>query len=339
MKKNKLKILIFSLTVLIFGASSWNQTSAQIGSDDFSHKTPSHKKIDCSSCHKSPTANWSSVRGFPDIADYPDHASCVQCHRNDFFRGNRPTICSVCHVAVGPRGKERFEFPVQNRSQEFETIFPHDVHQNIIAANEKRNDIAVAHFVNASFRKVDDEKPQFNNCAICHPTATVLPDFATFKPIKTESLSIPSTETFIPKAEFFKGLPNNHASCFNCHYQGQKPVRTDCASCHRITAPYIESKIIQRFSLKFDHSSANHVNKDCTSCHVRITQTSDLRNLLNADVPLMTCSTSSCHGDELSDEIGKRQKSITDKQQVFQCIYCHTNDIGSYKIPLSHTEQ
>ncbi len=339
MTKNRFKILSFAIAAFLIAASFWFETSAQKGSDDFSHKTASHKKIACNSCHQTPTANWSSARGFPDIADYPGHASCVQCHRNEFFRGNRPTICAVCHTAVGPRGKERFEFPVKSRSQEFETIFPHDVHQNIIASNEKKYDVAVAHFVNASFAKPDDEKPQFNNCAICHPTATVVPEFITFKPLKTESLTPPAAEVFTPKAEFFKDMPDNHAACYNCHYQGQKPVRTDCANCHRLTTPYFELNVVQRFSLKFDHSSENHANKDCTTCHVRITQTSDLRNLLNADVPLMTCNSSSCHGKELTGEIGKREKSLADNAQVFQCNYCHTSAIGSFKIPASHLEQ
>lgn len=341
MTKNRVKILFLVLAIFAFAASFWNKTSAQKGRDTFLHGSASHKKINCSSCHKNPTSNWSSARGYPDVADYPDHDSCINCHRSDFFRGNRPAICSICHTNVSPRGEARFPFPVKNRSQEFETIFPHDVHQNIIASNEKKSDVAVAHFVKANFRTMvdDDKKTQFNNCAICHPTATVLPQFTTFKPNKTESLVEPSADNFTAKPEFFKDMPDNHASCFNCHYQAQKPVRTDCAGCHRLTSPYFESKTVRRYSLKFDHASENHANKDCTTCHIRITQTSDLRSLLNADVPLLTCSTSSCHGDELSDEIGKREKSIADKEKIFQCNYCHTSAIGSFKIPASHLEQ
>lgn len=347
MKKTRIKILFVALVALVCAASFWNTVSAQKGSDSFSHKTSSHRKIACNSCHKNPTSNWSSARGYPDIADYPGHASCINCHRNDFFRGNRPTICTICHVTAGPRSAARFPFPVRSRTQEFETIFPHDVHQDIIASNEnnyiekKFENVAVAHFVKASFRVIDDdkEKPQFNNCAICHQTSETLPKYITYQPKDLESLAKPETENFSPKAGFFKDMPNNHASCFNCHYQGQEPIRTDCASCHRLAAPYFESSVVRRYSLKFDHLSDNHANKDCTVCHVRITQTSDLRSLINADVPLLTCSTSSCHGDELSDEIGKRQKSIEDKQTVFQCNYCHTSAIGSYKIPASHLEQ
>ncbi len=342
MTKNRIRLFLIALTAFAFAASFLERTSAQKGRDSFSHSTAAHKKIDCASCHKNPTANWTSARGFPDVADYPDHDSCIGCHRNDFFRGNRPAICAICHVNVSPRGKARFAFPVKSRSQEFSTVFPHDVHQDIIASNEKKYEqVAVAHFVKAGFKFIDDEdkKPQFNNCAICHQTPDDLPKYTTLKPLRTESLTNPAAENFIARAEFFKNNPDNHASCFNCHYQGQKPTRTDCAGCHRLTAPYFESGIVRRFSLKFNHASENHANKDCTVCHIRITQTSDLRMLTNADVPLLTCSSSSCHGDELRDEIGKREKSISDKQTIFHCNYCHTSEIGSFKIPASHLDQ
>ena len=342
MTKNRIRIFFVVLAAFAFAASFWNAVSAQKGRDNFSHSTASHKKINCNSCHKNPTANWTSARGFPDVADYPGHASCIGCHRSDFFRGNRPAICAICHVNVSPRGKARFAFPVKSRSQEFTTVFPHDVHQDIIASNEKKfESVAVAHFVRASFKFIDDDekKAQFNNCTICHQTPTDLPKYATLKPLRTESLTNPSAENFMATAEFFKNMPDNHASCFNCHYQGQKPTRTDCAGCHSLSSPYFESSVVQRFSLKFNHASANHANKDCTVCHIRITQTSDLKMLTNADVPLLTCSSSSCHSTQIIEEIGKREKSIADKSTIFQCNYCHTPEIGSFKIPVSHQEQ
>lgn len=344
MKKLRIKILFIALIALICAASFWNTTSAQRSRDSFSHKTTSHRKIACNSCHKNPTSNWTSARGYPDVADYPGHSSCVNCHRNDFFRGNRPAICTICHVSAGPRGKARFPFPVKRRSQEFTTIFPHDVHQDIIASNEnnrnKHNEVAVAHFVRANFRMIDDddEKSNFNNCAICHQTPDKLPKYTTIKLPRAESLAAPETENFTARAEFFKNMPDNHSSCFNCHYQGQKPIRTDCAGCHQLTSPYFESSVVRRYSLKFDHQIERHAKKDCTSCHVRITQTANLRDLTDADVPILTCSTSSCHGDEISGEIGKREKSIAEKQKIFQCNYCHTSAIGSYKTPPSHVE-
>ena len=77
-----------------------------------------------------------SARAFPDVADYPGHSSCVRCHRSDFFQGNNPAICTICHTASSPRNGTRFPFPVRSRSSEFTTIFPHDAHQDIIARNE-----------------------------------------------------------------------------------------------------------------------------------------------------------------------------------------------------------
>ena len=322
MTKTRVKFILVLFFALLFSATGfWNTTSAEKNAeesaskvetnskvtvsksnrDSFSHRTRSHRKIKCASCHKSPTSNWTRARGYPDVADYPDHDSCINCHRNDFFRGNRPTICAICHVNPSPRGRARFPFPVQKRSQEFETIFPHDVHQDIIASNEnkfdeKNSNVAVAHFVKANFsktnfKKIAADESKFNNCAICHQTPKNLPAYKTYVPKSVESLTKPAAETFKPTAEYFMNMPDNHASCFNCHYQGQKPIRSDCAGCHRLTTPYFESRVIRRYSLKFDHTIKNHA-KDCTVCHIRITQTADLRELFDADVPLLTCSTS-----------------------------------------------
>lgn len=341
MTKHRIKILFIVLVALVFAAFFLSSTSAQKRRDEFLHSTAAHKKIDCASCHKAPTANWASARAFPDVADYPGHASCVQCHRSDFFRSNRPAICSICHTNVSPRGEARFAFPVRSRSREFSTVFPHNVHQDIIAAapkslREERLGVAVAHFVKASFKFADDPpKPQYNNCTICHKTAAVLPQFAVRALTKERSLAPPAAEDFTPGAGFFKDAPAGHATCFSCHYQNQKPVRTDCASCHQLAPPYFASNTVRRYSLKFDHQSTEHV-KDCTTCHVRITQISDLKMLNDADVPLLTCTNSSCHAVKLKEEVDKREESLAAKQTVFQCNYCHTTAIGSYDIPVSH---
>lgn len=305
--------------------------------DSFSHASASHKKIDCANCHKAPTSNWVAARGYPDVADFPGHASCINCHRADFFRGNKPAICAGCHTNPGPRGAARFPFPVRTRSREFTTIFPHDVHQDLIASRGRPGEVAVAHFVNASFAVIDDPKPpEFNNCAICHRTAETLPKFGP-RPLHGERpLGEAVAETFAPGVGFFKDSPNSHASCFTCHYQNQKPDRTDCAGCHAPATAYFETNTVTRYSLKFDHLSKNHANKDCTTCHVRITQNADLKTMKDADVPILTCSTSSCHGSVIREEIGKRESSLAEKKPAFQCVYCHSPDIGRFPVPPSH---
>src|ERR1700716_1456962 len=59
----------------------------------FSHATRQHQG-DCKTCHQVPTSNWPKARGFPDIADFPGHAACVSCHRQQFFKGATPAICA-----------------------------------------------------------------------------------------------------------------------------------------------------------------------------------------------------------------------------------------------------
>lgn len=335
--RGRVRIILVVAVAMLFGASFLNVSTAQRRKGSFSHASASHIKINCSSCHKNPTANWVAARGFPDVADYPGHASCVGCHRSDFFAGNRPAICAGCHTNPGPRGAARFPFPVRTRSQEFATIFPHDVHQDLIASNDPRKDVAVAHFVNVSFHTADDPKAQvFNNCAVCHETASTLPKFGTRGLPPLKPLAEAATDGFGPAAAFFKTSPNSHASCFTCHYQNQKPDRTNCAGCHTLTAPYFESDEIARYSLKFNHLSTNHANKDCTTCHVRITQNSDLKTMTTADVPIQTCSTSSCHGPAITGEITKREAALAERQPTFQCIYCHTPEIGRFPVPPSH---
>src|SRR5436190_2115346 len=84
----------------------------------FSHATHvTQEKLLCDSCHKFPTKNWKDARkgdaAFPDVAEFPEHAACLNCHRPQFFARERPApvICSNCHVNVTPRDTARFLFP------------------------------------------------------------------------------------------------------------------------------------------------------------------------------------------------------------------------------------
>src|SRR5215813_6425163 len=79
----------------------------------FSHATTKHQAA-CNTCHKMPTETWKKVSTYPDTADYPGHEACVSCHRAQFFKGGKPTICSGCHVKTSPRDEARFEFRNQS---------------------------------------------------------------------------------------------------------------------------------------------------------------------------------------------------------------------------------
>src|SRR5438105_11682256 len=161
------------------------QTQAPRGSaakySAFLHSSDKHKSLACNACHKIPTA-WNAKRDFPDVADFPDHDTCVRCHRQQFFTrqafsGTGPTICTVCHVHSAPREEGRFAFGKPNNSSQptrsreewqFTIEFPHDKHQNVIASmgpidpSRQRNApdwhppyarAAVPYFVRTAFRQ------------------------------------------------------------------------------------------------------------------------------------------------------------------------------------------
>lgn len=323
----------------VFVANFLPRSAAQ-QRDRFSHASAAHKKLDCASCHKVPTLNWVAARGFPDVAQFPGHAACASCHRRDFFSGNRPTFCAGCHTSAGPRSAPFFPFPVRSRSHEFATIFPHNVHQDIIASvRQHREAVGVAHFTNVSLRKPTDDPPRFNNCAICHETATALPKFASRVPVGQTALAEAAGDNLAPSAQFFKTMPAGHASCFECHYQGLQPAAANCAGCHRLTQSYFTSAVVKRYSLKFDHSEKNDKGdlvhtKDCMTCHVRISGNGDLRTMKDADVPIMACT--SCHDKDLTKELNSRADTIDKKLPAFQCSYCHTQSVGVFTVPPSH---
>lgn len=340
--KNLLRFAFIAIAAAVFVGSLMHVTSAQKSRDRFSHNTAAHKKKSCNSCHSNPTSNWVTARGYPDVADFPQHVACFACHTKDIYSGNQPAFCGSCHTVVGPRGKARFPFPVRTRTTEFSTIYPHNVHQDIIAAVDKRLDVSVAHFVFASFVPADD-KPTFNNCSICHATRKELPKFAarSLDP-KLQPLGDAAPETFAPKADYFKDSPSGHASCFNCHFQGLQPSGIDCAKCHKLEPPSNPTALVSRYSLKFSHEDLNDRgetvhNRDCMTCHVRISQNADLKTMKDADVPFMACA--SCHADNFTKENNSRADSIAKKQPAFQCTYCHTTAIGRFPMPPSHKTQ
>src|SRR5690348_7703880 len=189
---------------------------------DFTHATHVTKqKLACDSCHKSPTKNWKEVRkgdaAFPDVAEFPEHASCLNCHRQQFFARERPVpkICSNCHVKATPVETSRYAFPslgeaflstakAVNFVSEFRVFFPHDNHAD-------------------------------SECTDCHqtyqPQGKSDDEFVT-KPPKNIG------DAFWLKKGTFKTRPLTHASCFTCHNQESElaPLPRNCEACHKWSA-------------------------------------------------------------------------------------------------------
>lgn len=322
-----LSLVFFSLTLLLaFAVSLSGQTRRQptqrkaaIDYSRFSHATEKHRR-ECNSCHKVPTSNWQRASGFPDIADYPGHEACVSCHRSQFFRGSKPIICTNCHTRVSPSADERLAFRKPNIPSQFTIEFPHDRHQDVIARLMRR--LATPQFVRVAFQR--PETKTYNNCAICHQPQTVFP---------TSGL----VDEYVPDALTFKTAPTDHASCFNCHWAAQKPVRDNCAGCHKLqTTPTSLVSVPVRLSMKFKHDGGgakkNHV-AECTTCHINITKSATLRGL-KPDVPITSCS--ECHNkDGLRLDVAGELAKI-DKNHNFVCSYCHTSDVGRRDPPASH---
>ena len=249
--------------------SSSQQQRPRADYSKFSHVTAQHRKA-CDSCHTNPTENWAAAReagsAFPDITDYPEHASCINCHRRQFFSGARPAICTVCHPQVSPRAGARFPFEnpaeafsksdnAKTRRAEFSLNFPHGRHQDVMARavtpSETPRVVVGSHdsavFVRASFAPPAAEERRVDSCTTCHKTyqpAGDPPEEYLTKPpgeLKSNALGL---EAFWLKRGMLKTSPRGHDSCFRCHWQdgGEQPFSSDCAGCHKLLQPGVGSK-------------------------------------------------------------------------------------------------
>jgi len=322
----------------------------------FLHSSEKHKSLACNACHQIPTA-WTAKRNFPDVADFPDHDACVRCHRQQFFTrqafaGNGPSICTVCHLRAGPREDARFAFGKPNSAnqaakpkdeRQFTIEFPHDKHQTVIArwrSLHSSDGTAYApaearatapsssvRLVRTSFFSGADQKPDYNNCTICHQpnNALLIPPLA------------PTVETSAQSNRFFKTMPRSHDACFACHWKNQKPASDDCGGCHQPANSFVAELSPKRSSAKFSHEggAGEHV-MECTACHINITRAATLRGL-TPDVPITICAT--CHKDNKKTTYPKI-KTIEDELAQFkktsECAYCHTPEVGKKKPPASH---
>lgn len=336
-----LLVIAFALSVGAVDAQRRTR-AASIDYTNFSHSTHVGKqKLACDSCHKFPTKNWKEVRkgdaAFPDIAEFPEHASCLNCHRPQFFARERPAprICSNCHVKGTPIDTSRYAFPSLGEAflstakaakftSEFRVFFPHDKHADA--------DCADCHQTNQPQGKSDDE-------------------FVT-KPPKNIG------DAFWLKKGTFKTRPLTHATCFTCHNQESEiaPLPQNCDSCHKPRGPEkravdFDEKLAGTIGVT-DWSMLNawrnrisagafrhevHPDLKCAQCHnvAAMNTTSDP----TLKVPVKSCGgADGCHvtatlddGGVLNYELDQRNKNAT-----FVCTKCHIA-FGGRPVPASHT--
>ncbi len=327
----------------------------------FDHSTKQHR-ADCATCHKFPSKNWNNVRtgdaAFPDITEYPAHNSCVKCHAQQFFRGARPMICSICHTIATPRGAPRHPFPNpreifdksakgKTASSDFVIRFPHDTHVEIVSSIRSNTSI----FVNANFVRRERRQAAEQSCAVCHqtmaPQGTSDDEYLTKPPDKLG-------DGFWLKKGTFKSIPTSHATCFTCHSadSGMEPAPSNCAACHQLkpTQPPAdmplnawamtgENKMMIDLWRRRDstgvyrHEFFAHADLSCSTCHnVSTMNTADPATYR---VPIASCAT--CHATATSDD-GRALNYEVDMRKAdtaFQCIKCHIV-FGKSPIPESH---
>ena len=318
---------------------------------EFSHNIAQHRQA-CDTCHKFPTANWKQVRkgneAFPDVTEYPEHSSCLSCHRQQFFKGAQPAICSICHQQVTPQGGARHPFP--NPAETFERStkgemavsdfgihFPHDKHVEIVGKNAQES------------------------CAECHQTYQ--PQSDSDEEFVTKPPKDLAEAAFWLKKGAFKTSPSSHAACFTCHSEdsGLKPAPTDCATCHRLLPP---DQIIQltearddfdpklaaqmgikdkttlekwsrRDAAKFRHEWIPHAGLGCAACH-NVNQI-DTMDEKTKRVPVQSCGGegTGCHIEATTEGILNLEIEKKRAGAGFQCSKCHVNN-GRLSLPATH---
>jgi hypothetical protein len=341
----------------------------------FSHQT--HvvaQKLVCSSCHKVPAKNWKEVRkgdaAFPDVSDFPEHASCLNCHRPQFFARERPApvICANCHVNNSPRDTSRFVFPslgdvtdpkLKRRElvSEFTVGFPHDKHIDVVGLNFPDSRRDRGWFVSVSLQEKKKDGPP-KSCPVCHetyqPQGNSSEEYVT-RPPKNIG------DAFWLKKGTFKTAPNSHTVCFTCHSadSGIAPVPTDCNACHKlslpvqlkvdfdprlaatmgITDPTMLGKWIRRVSAgAFRHEGGEHPDLNCMACHNVASPTFSTLDAKTSTVPVRSCGgANGCHitattdgGGALNFEIDQRKKD-----PAFVCTKCHV-EFGKEAVPEDH---
>ncbi|HEX7312822.1 MAG TPA: multiheme c-type cytochrome [Pyrinomonadaceae bacterium] len=338
---------------------------------EFAHNRREHQ-LACDKCHQFPSPDWKEARkpdAFPDVTRQPEHASCLNCHRTQFFARERPRprICSVCHVAATPRNQARLPFPnppetfdKTERARDFESDFrigfPHDKHLELVGGlTAPAHETGRVRFVTASFRpalKRQDSDPK--SCMVCHQT------YQRQGKGETEYATEPPKdlgERFWLKKGTFKTAPN-HATCFTCHSQdsGVAPAPNDCNACHKLagatfrTADFdaklaasmnvSDGTIMRRWRTRYSsgtypHEGGGHADLACTTCHDAAKM--NMLDPKSARVPLESCA--ACHVTATTDDGGALNAEADKKKAdaAFQCTKCHVV-YGREPLPDSHAK-
>ncbi len=357
-------LVLSTLVVATFVAPVVPQAKRRVTYTEFPHSIKAHSQ-ECSSCHKFPSSNWKTARpaekAFPDITEYPEHASCVSCHKQQFFKGTRPNICTICHVTPSPKGGPRHPFQnpretfdkskkAEKASSDWAVSFPHDKHIDIVSQNSNKSLFQKAHFVSGQMpRRMAEE-----SCKVCHQTMSPQgnsdDEFFTKPPANIG-------DGFWLRKGTFKSSPLGHTTCFTCHSSdtGLAPEPQNCAGCHKapgtklaididekllartgkLERPVADAWRLRESSGVFRHEHFAHVDLSCSTCHS--VETMKTNEPATMRVSIFSCAT--CHVTATLDDGGalNYEADMRSKNAKFECVKCHLS-FGSKPIPTSHLE-
>ena len=343
----------------------------------FSHRTHVEmQKLTCGSCHKFPSKNWKEVRkgdeAFPDVADFPEHQACLNCHRTQFFARERPAplICSNCHLAVTPRNTARYPFPSlgepflaskigQTFVSDFKVVFPHDKHVDVIGRmhSPPRGNFGLV-LERASFggSRAQAKDAQSKACSTCHETYQ--PQGKSNDEFVTPPPKDLSEDAFWLKKGAFKTTPTTHAACSSCHNDeaGIPPAPADCGACHKFPGSSPDPlrdfdvklavkmgvndwRLLRQWSRRsagrYRHEFDVHNELSCSTCHIP-----SVMNLLEEKtlVSVKSCGGSGgCHIETNLDGILNYEIEQKRTKPDFQCVKCHII-LGKNPVPKDHLE-
>ena len=284
------------------------ETGAQprVDYSQFRHSNPKHQ-LECQTCHKFPSQNWKAVRkeadAFPDISEFPEHQSCIGCHRKQFFARERPAprICLNCHVKATPNDTARYPFPSLREAflatprgatfvAEFRVQFPHDKHSDQECTDchqsaESPKTKPLAHALCFTCHNQESELPPSpQSCDTCHKIggessqrlfahAQQSPtDYSQFKHDNKNHARLPCL--LCHRRENNSAQPalpgkDQHTPCVGCHAplfaNNSGPI---CTICHADDLKTVKAfPPLKSFGSKFDHALHATAGAKCGSCH------------------------------------------------------------------------
>ena len=299
---------------------------------------------------------------FQDVSDFPEHSSCLSCHKEQFFARERPapSICSNCTGCGGLWFDLREHEHIASESKaDVARVDAGDPARG--RQNDERRDIScpACHVKMLKMSVHDQPHIHYESCPVCHetyqPQGKSSEEYVV-KPPKDIG------DNFWLKKGTFKTIPNSHTICFTCHNadSGIAPEPKNCEVCHKLVRPTqlktdfdptlaakmgADSVMLARWSRRisaggFRHEGGEHPDLSCLNCHKVDNAAFSTIDLKTIKVPVKSCGgADGCHitttvdeGGALNFEVDSRKKDAR-----FVCTKCHVT-FGGEPIPESHPQ-